>query len=94
MSRYVFPAEADYDKYREEPAELPHRFRPRPVIEELKLSQSPACGTVPPPGPVTNLYYTPSADLPGGVWEIAPEAPQLRANRHWATLRPLAPFRH
>jgi hypothetical protein len=44
ITDYVFPAEAEYDKYREEAGPNDHTVPP--VIEELKVkAKPPACGT-------------------------------------------------
>jgi acyl-CoA dehydrogenase len=75
MTDYVFPAEADYDKYREEAGPNDHTVPP--VIEELKI-KARAAGLwnlfLPAESGLTNLEYAPLAELTGWCLEIAPEA--------------------
>jgi acyl-CoA dehydrogenase len=75
MTDYVFPAEADYDKYREEAGPNDHTVPP--VIEELKI-KARAAGLwnlfLPAESGLTNLDYAPLAELTGWSLEIAPEA--------------------
>ena len=75
MTDYVFPAEADYDKYREEAGPNDHTVPP--VIEELKI-KARAAGMwnlfLPAESGLTNLDYAPLAELTGWSLEIAPEA--------------------
>jgi acyl-CoA dehydrogenase len=75
ITDYVFPAEADYDKYREEVG--PHDHTVPPVIEELKI-KAKAAGLwnlfLPSESGLTNLEYAPLAELTGWSLEIAPEA--------------------
>ena len=75
MTDYVFPAEADYDKYREEAG--PHDHTVPPVIEELKI-KARAAGLwnlfLPAESGLTNLDYAPLAELTGWSLEIAPES--------------------
>jgi len=89
-----FPAEADYDKYREEAGPNDHTVPP--VIEELKI-KARAAGLwnlfLPPESGLTNLDYTPLAELTGWSLEIAPEALNCAATRHWQHGDP-APVRH
>jgi len=75
MTEYVFPAEADYDKYREEVGPNDHTVPP--IIEELKI-KAKAAGLwnlfLPAESGLTNLEYAPLAELTGWSLEIAPEA--------------------
>ena len=75
MTDYVFPAEAEYDKYREEAGPNDHTVPP--VIEELKI-KARAAGLwnlfLPAESGLTNLDYAPLAELTGWSLEIAPEA--------------------
>ena len=75
MTEYVFPAEADYDKYRDEAGRDDHTVPP--VIEELK-TKARAAGLwnlfLPAESGLTNLEYAPLAELTGWSLELAPEA--------------------
>jgi acyl-CoA dehydrogenase len=75
IADYVFPAEADYDKYREEVG--PHDHTVPPIIEGLK-TKAKAAGLwnlfLPSESGLTNLEYAPLAELTGWSLEIAPEA--------------------
>ena len=75
ITDYVFPAEAEYDKYREEVG--PHDHTVPPIIEELKV-KAKAAGLwnlfLPSESGLTNLEYAPLAELTGWSLEIAPEA--------------------
>ena len=75
MTDYVFPAEAEYDKYREEVGGGDHTVPP--IIEELKV-KAKAAGLwnlfLPAESGLTNLEYAPLAELTGWSLEIAPEA--------------------
>ena len=75
MTDYVFPAEAEYDKYREEAGPNDHTVPP--IIEELK-TKAKAAGLwnlfLPAESGLTNLEYAPLAELTGWSLEIAPEA--------------------
>jgi acyl-CoA dehydrogenase len=75
ITDYVFPAEAEYDKYREEAG--PHDHTVPPVIEELK-AKAKAAGLwnlfLPSESGLTNLEYAPLAELTGWSLELAPEA--------------------
>jgi len=75
ITDYVFPAEADYDKYREEVGPKDHTVPP--IIEELKI-KARAAGLwnlfLPSESGLTNLEYAPLAELTGWSLEIAPEA--------------------
>ena len=79
MTEYVFPAEADYDKYRHEAG--PHDHSVPPIIEELK-TKAKAAGLwnlfLPAESGLTNLEYAPLAELTGWSLEIAPEVHHLR----------------
>ncbi len=75
MTQYVFPAEADYDKYRHEAGPFDHTVPP--IVEELK-TKAKAAGLwnlfLPAESGLTNLDYAPLAELTGWSLEIAPEA--------------------
>jgi acyl-CoA dehydrogenase len=75
ITDYVFPAEAEYDKYREEAG--PHDHTVPPIIEELKV-KAKAAGLwnlfLPSESGLTNLEYAPLAELTGWSLELAPEA--------------------
>ena len=75
MTEYVFPAEADYDKYRHEAGPNDHTVPP--IIEELKIKAKER-GLwnlfLPAESGLTNLEYAPLAELTGWSLEIAPEA--------------------
>ena len=75
MTEHVFPAEADYDKYRHEAG--PGDFTVPPVIEDLKVKARER-GLwnlfLPAESGLTNLEYAPLAELTGWSLEIAPEA--------------------
>src|SRR5271154_3126176 len=75
MTDYVFPAEAEYDKHREEVGPNDHTVPP--IIEELKV-KAKAAGLwnlfLPAESGLTNLEYAPLAELTGWSLEIAPEA--------------------
>ncbi|GFG82718.1 acyl-CoA dehydrogenase [Mycobacterium paragordonae] len=75
MTEHVFPAEADYDKYRHEAG--PDNFTVPPVIEDLKVKAKER-GLwnlfLPAESGLTNLEYSPLAELTGWSLEIAPEA--------------------
>ncbi len=75
MTEYVFPAEADYDKYRHEAG--PHDHTVPPIVEELKVKAKER-GLwnlfVPAESGLTNLEYAPLAEITGWSLEIAPEA--------------------
>ncbi|GAB4664141.1 acyl-CoA dehydrogenase family protein [Mycobacterium intracellulare] len=74
MVEHVFPAEAGYDKYREEAG--PHDHTVPPIIEELK-AKAKAQGLwnlfLPAESGLTNLEYAPLAELSGWSLHIAPE---------------------
>jgi acyl-CoA dehydrogenase len=75
MTEYVFPAEAEYDRYRDEAG--PHDHTVPPIIEELK-TKAKEKGLwnlfLPAESGLTNLDYAPLAELTGWSMEIAPEA--------------------
>jgi acyl-CoA dehydrogenase len=72
---HVFPAEAEYDHYREQAGPNDHTVPP--VIEDLKV-KAKAAGLwnlfLPSESGLTNLDYAPLAELTGWSLEIAPEA--------------------
>jgi acyl-CoA dehydrogenase len=80
ITDYVFPAEAEYDKYREEAGPKDHTVPP--VIEELKI-KAKAAGLwnlfLPSESGLTNLDYASLAELTGWSLEIAPEATNCAA---------------
>jgi acyl-CoA dehydrogenase len=80
ITDYVFPAEAEYDKYREEVGPKDHTSPP--VIEELK-TKAKAAGLwnlfLPSESGLTNLDYASLAELTGWSLEIAPEATNCAA---------------
>ena len=75
ITEYVFPAEAEYDRYRDEAGPNDHTVPP--IIEELK-TKAKAAGLwnlfLPAESGLTNLDYAPLAELTGWSLEIAPEA--------------------
>jgi acyl-CoA dehydrogenase len=75
MTEFVFPAEADYDRYREEAGPQDHTVPA--IIEELK-TKAKERGLwnlfLPAESGLTNLEYAPLAELTGWSLEIAPEA--------------------
>ncbi len=75
MTEYVFPAEADYDKYRHEAG--PHDHSVPPIVEELK-TKAKAAGLwnlfLPAESGLTNLEYAPLAEITGWSLDLAPEA--------------------
>jgi acyl-CoA dehydrogenase len=75
MTAYVFPAEAEYDRYRQEAG--PHDHTVPPIVEELK-TKAKERGLwnlfLPAESGLTNLEYAPLAELTGWSVEIAPEA--------------------
>lgn len=66
MTEYVFPAEAEYDKYRDEAGPNDHTVPP--IIEELK-TKAKERGLwnlfLPAESGLTNLEYAPLAELTG-----------------------------
>jgi acyl-CoA dehydrogenase len=75
MTAYVFRAEAEYDRYRQEAG--PHDHTVPPIVEELK-TKAKERGLwnlfLPAESGLTNLEYAPLAELTGWSTEIAPEA--------------------
>ena len=75
MVEHVFPAEKSYDEYRA--AAGPGDFTVPPVVEELKaLARGQGLWNLflPAESGLTNLEYSPLAELTGWSTEIAPEA--------------------
>jgi acyl-CoA dehydrogenase len=74
MTEYVFPAEAEYHRYREEAGPKDHTVPP--IVEELKLKAKER-GLwnlfLPSISGLSNLEYSPLAELTGWSLEIAPE---------------------
>ena len=80
MTEYVFPAEAEYDRYREEAGPDDHTVPP--VVEELKvLAKERGLWNLflPAVSGLTNLEYAPLAELTGWSLEIAPEVTNCAA---------------
>ena len=74
MTEFVFPAEAEYDRYREEAGPKDHTVPP--VVEELKpKAKERALWNLflPSLSGLSNLEYAPLAELSGWSPEIAPE---------------------
>ncbi|MBV9320103.1 MAG: acyl-CoA dehydrogenase family protein [Mycobacterium sp.] len=75
MTEYVFPAEAEYDRYRHEAGPDDHTLPP--IVEELKTKAKEG-GLwnlfLPAESGLTNVEYAPLAELTGWSVEIAPEA--------------------
>ncbi|CAN5186699.1 acyl-CoA dehydrogenase [soil metagenome] len=75
MVEHVFPAEESYDAYRAQAG--PGDFTVPPVVEELK-KRAKAQGLwnlfLPAESGLTNLEYSPLAELTGWSTELAPEA--------------------
>ena len=75
MVEHVFPAEESYDAYRAEKG--PKDFTVPPVVEELKkLAKKQGLWNLflPSESGLTNLEYSPLAEISGWSTEIAPEA--------------------
>jgi acyl-CoA dehydrogenase len=75
MTEFVFPAEAEYDRYRTEKDASDHTVPP--IIEELKtLAKERGLWNLflPSVSGLTNTEYAPLAELTGWSLEIAPEA--------------------
>ncbi|WP_081809041.1 acyl-CoA dehydrogenase family protein [Mycobacterium sp. URHB0044] len=74
MTEFVFPAEAEYHRYREEAGPKDHTVPP--IVEELKLKAKER-GLwnlfLPSISGLSNLEYSPLAELSGWSLEIAPE---------------------
>jgi acyl-CoA dehydrogenase len=80
MTEFVFPAEAEYHRYREEAGPNDHTVPP--VIEELKgLAKERGLWNLflPAESGLTNLEYAPLAELTGWSMEIAPEVTNCAA---------------
>jgi len=75
MTEFVFPAEPEYDRYREEKG--PNDFTVPPIVEELKVKARER-GLwnlfLPPVSGLTNLEYAALAEISGWSTVIAPEA--------------------
>jgi acyl-CoA dehydrogenase len=75
MTEYVFPAEPDYDRYRQEAGPDDHTVPP--IVEDLKIKAKER-GLwnlfLPAESGLTNLEYAPLAEQTGWSVEIAPEA--------------------
>src|ERR1700737_620493 len=75
MTEFVFPAEAEYERYRTEKGYGDHTLPP--VVEELKaLARERGLWNMflPSVSGLSNTDYAPLAELTGGSGEIAPEA--------------------
>jgi acyl-CoA dehydrogenase len=80
MTEFVFPAEAEYERYRVEKG--PHDHSVPPVIEELKtLARERGLWNLflPAVSGLTNTDYAPLAELTGWSLEIAPEVTNCAA---------------
>ena len=80
MTEFVFPAETDYDRYREEAGPKDHTVPP--VVEDLKkLAKERGLWNLflPAESGLTNLEYAPLAELTGWSMEIAPEVTNCAA---------------
>jgi acyl-CoA dehydrogenase len=80
MTEFVFPAEAEYHRYREEAGPNDHTVPP--VVEELKsLAKDRGLWNLflPADSGLTNLEYAPLAELTGWSLEIAPEVTNCAA---------------
>jgi acyl-CoA dehydrogenase len=80
MTEFVFPAEAEYHRYREEAGPNDHTVPP--VVEELKsLAKDRGLWNLflPAESGLTNLEYAPLAELTGWSLEIAPEVTNCAA---------------
>ncbi len=80
MTEFVFPAEAEYHRYREEAGPKDHTVPP--IVEELKvLAQERGLWNLflPAVSGLTNLEYAPLAELTGWSMEIAPEVTNCAA---------------
>ena len=75
MTEYVFPAEAEYDRYRRDAG--PHDHTVPPIVEDLKRKAKER-GLwnlfLPAESGLSNVDYAPLAELTGWSVEIAPEA--------------------
>lgn len=80
MTEFVFPAEAEYDRYREEAGPKDHTVPP--IVEDLKkLAKDRGLWNLflPAESGLTNLEYAPLAELTGWSMEIAPEVTNCAA---------------
>lgn len=80
MTEFVFPAEAEYHRYREEAGPKDHTVPP--IVEELKtLAKERGLWNLflPAESGLTNLEYAQLAELTGWSMEIAPEATNCAA---------------
>jgi acyl-CoA dehydrogenase len=80
MTEFVFPAEAEYHRYREEAGPKDHTVPP--IVEELKvLTKERGLWNLflPAVSGLTNLEYAPLAELTGWSMEIAPEVTNCAA---------------
>jgi len=80
MDEKVFPAEAEYERYRHDRG--PHDHTVPPIVEDLKVeAQSRGLWNLflPAISGLTNLEYAPLAELSGWSNEIAPEAMNCQA---------------
>jgi acyl-CoA dehydrogenase len=80
MTEFVFPAEADYHRYREEAGPKDHTVPP--VVEDLKkLAKERGLWNLflPAESGLTNLEYAQLAELTGWSMEIAPEVTNCAA---------------
>ncbi|MBV8927875.1 MAG: acyl-CoA dehydrogenase family protein [Mycobacteriaceae bacterium] len=80
MTEFVFPAEAEYDRYRV--AKGPNDHTVPPIVEELKtLAKERGLWNLflPPVSGLSNTEYAPLAELTGWSLEIAPEATNCAA---------------
>ncbi len=80
MTEFVFPAEAEYHRYREEAGPKDHTVPP--IVEELKvLAKERGLWNLflPAVSGLTNLEYAPLAELTGWSMEIAPEVTNCAA---------------
>ncbi|MDT5011448.1 MAG: acyl-CoA dehydrogenase [Mycobacterium sp.] len=80
MTEFVFPAEAEYERYRAEKGPADHTVPP--IIEELKvLARERGLWNLflPSVSGLTNADYAPLAELTGWSMELAPEATNCAA---------------
>jgi acyl-CoA dehydrogenase len=80
MMEFVFPAEKDYEAYRQEKGRDDHTVPP--IVEDLKkLAKDGGLWNLflPAESGLTNLEYAPLAELTGWSMELAPEATNCAA---------------
>ncbi len=80
MTEFVFPAEAEYDRYRQEAGPKDHTVPP--IVEDLKkLAKERGLWNLflPAESGLTNLEYAQLAELTGWSMEIAPEVTNCAA---------------